>query len=350
MSDTPPVIRTGITVNTATARAAIIHIIKAGLVPMLHGSPGGGKSALINSIADEFKLFPIDLRLAQLEPTDMNGFPFPKLDIGKAGYLPMEHFPLESDPIPAGYSGWMVFMDEMNSAGPATQKASYKTLYDKAVGDKKLHKNCVIVCAGNLDTDNAIVEEMSTALQSRLIHLELETDVEMWLDWAAKAGIDHRIMDFINLKNELLNDFDPDHTDKTFACQRTWDFASQLMVGLDLSSAIAMPILAGTLSHGVAMEFIAFTRIYKDLPKIAEIERAPDLVAVPDEPSVLYALIGTLSQRSTTANIPNMLVYVSRLPIEFQVIYLRTLARRDASLVMLPEIQQWALTAGLELM
>ena len=63
-----------------------------------------------------------------------------------------------------------------------------------------LHKNVAIVCAGNLETDNAIVQPMSTALQSRLVHLELVVDSKEWGDWAARHGIHPYITSYINFK------------------------------------------------------------------------------------------------------------------------------------------------------
>ena len=76
------------------------------------------------------------------------------------------------------------------------------------------------MAAGNLETDNAIVQPMSTALQSRLAHLELVVDSKEWVNWATSNGIDHRITSYINFKPGNLYTFNPDHTDKTYASPR----------------------------------------------------------------------------------------------------------------------------------
>ena len=154
-------------VRIKQARRLITASIKAKLVPMLHGSPGVGKSQIIYQIAEEFNLKVIDLRLSQMDPSDLLGFGALKGD--RATYFPMEFFPLEGDPIPAGYSGWLIFFDEINSAPSATQAAAYKVILDRMVGLRKLHSHVAIVAAGNLASDNAIVEDMSTALQSRMV-------------------------------------------------------------------------------------------------------------------------------------------------------------------------------------
>ena len=70
---------------------------------------------------------------------------------------------------PTYYAGWLLFLDEFNSASVAVQAASYKIVLDRMVGKGHLHKNVAVVCAGNLESDGAIVEQMSTPLQSRLV-------------------------------------------------------------------------------------------------------------------------------------------------------------------------------------
>ena len=57
--------------------------LRAGLVPLVRGSPGLGKSSMAKNLADKFNLKLVDIRLAQYEPTDLNGFPFPDYDKGR---------------------------------------------------------------------------------------------------------------------------------------------------------------------------------------------------------------------------------------------------------------------------
>ncbi|OZB41166.1 MAG: hypothetical protein B7X50_07665 [Alishewanella sp. 34-51-39] len=132
----------------------------------------------------------------------------------------MSTFPLESDEVPKGYNGWLLFLDEFTSATRAVQASAYKLVLDRMVGDHYLHKNVAIVCAGNLETDGAIVEAMSTALQSRLVHFEVAVDSECWLEWAVKNDIDHRITSYIRFKPDNLYTFKADHTDKTYGSPR----------------------------------------------------------------------------------------------------------------------------------
>lgn len=327
----------------------VTDFIKAGIVPMVHGSPGIGKSQIVAQIAKEYGLKLIDLRLSQCDPTDLAGFP--QIDVArqKAGYLPMDTFPLEGEAPPTGYNGWLLFFDEANSAPKAVQAAAYKVILDRMIGQRHLHKNCALVAAGNLETDGAIVEEMSTALQSRLAHIELVVDSDSWVEWAQNNDVHHMITSFIQFKPGQLYTFKPDHTDKTYACPRTWEFANRVMKVTEDGSPNRLPMLSGTLSEGVAREFLTFVKIFADLPKMAAIVAAPETIKVPNEPSILYALTGSLAHNATVDNFGSLMKFISRLPVEFQVVTMRETIRRNKAMMSHAAVQKWVTESAAKL-
>jgi hypothetical protein len=336
-------------VKISEAIPMVTAFIKANIVPMIHGSPGIGKSQIVKQIAEEYGLQMIDLRLSQCDPTDLAGFPQIDAARQKAGYVPMDTFPLEGETPPKGYNGWLLFFDEANSASKAVQAAAYKILLDRMIGQRKLHKNCGLVAAGNLETDGAIVEEMSTALQSRMAHIELVVDPQEWTNWAAENGVDHRISDYIKFKPGQLYTFNPDHTDKTYACPRTWEFANRVLKVTDDNSKMRLPMLASTLSEGVAREFFTFCKIYQDLPKLAQIMASPETVKVPTEPSILFALTGSLAHNATVDNFGPIMKFINRLPTEFQVVTLRETIRRNKAMMAHPSVQKWIADSAADL-
>lgn len=329
-------------VKISQAVRMVIAAIKAGTVPMIHGSPGIGKSELCHQVAKEYNLYLIDLRLSQCDPTDLAGFPQIDQARQKAGYLPMDTFPLEGEEPPAGYSGWMLFFDEANSAPKAVQAAAYKIILDRKVGQKKLHKHCALVAAGNLATDGAIVEEMSTALQSRLApHMELVVDQKEWLDWAYAKKFNYRITDFIKAFPGHLYTFKADHTDFTYGCPRTWEFANRHVSVTDEDDPDLLPILAGTISEGLSREFVTFCKVYAKLPKIEQIEANPNTVKVPTETSIIWALTGTIAHSINEDNAAALVQYIHRLPDEFQVVSLREIIRKHKPLLKHPAVASW---------
>ena len=325
-------------IDISEAEHLISIALQAKLVPMVHGSPAVGKSAVVKQVAKKFSLKVIDLRLSQCDPTDLMGFPSIKNE--RAGYKPMDTFPIEGDTLPEGYQGWLLFLDEFNSAPRAVQAAAYKLVLDRMVGTHHLHKNVAIVCAGNLETDGAIVEEMSTALQSRLVPLEVTISPKGWVKWAQTNGIDHRVTSYIEFRPDNVYMFSPEHSDKTYASPRTWEFVHKLLKVTEINKD-TLPLLAGTIGEGVAREFYSFLQLQDKMPKIEQIITAPNTTAVPTEPSIQFALCGAIAANATAGNCAALLDYVNRLPPEFQIVCVRGMLRRNPGIIKAPSFGPW---------
>ena len=328
-----------ITIKSKNLPDALIKILQAGKVPVIKASPGVGKSQIVADVAKKYKLKLIDMRLSQYDPTDMNGFP--TTANGRSNYCPPQLIPIESDPVPEGYNGWLLFLDEINSAPVSVQAAAYKLVLDRMIGDHNLHESVAIVAAGNLDTDKAITNRMGTAMQSRLVHLNMAVDHKSWLNWAHSKGIDHRITSFIEFRPELLHKFDPKHSDDTFPCPRTWEFLSDIISDVTEFDDVDVAIAAGTVGEGAALEFNGFVQIYENLPKIEEIIKNPKEVPIARDMSVRYAVSGLIAHEVTEANINNLKDFVERLPAEFQLLTWRTAIKVNPTLMSTPYIKEW---------
>lgn len=313
-------------VTPSTARQDLIDCMEAGLVPFLTSSPGLGKSSIAVQIANDFNLEVIDVRLSQCTPEDLMGLPM--REGNKAFFASFNMFPTEDMEVPPGKNGWLLLLDEFNSAPKTVQAASYKIVLDGMVGQAKLHEDVYIIAAGNLATDRAIVNQLSTAMQSRVVHLEMEANLKDFMDYAVKADFDSRILGFLEFQPSKLHSFKPDHNDKTFACPRTWEFASRLIKGKPLER-LSLPLLAGTLSEGVAVELHTFIKEFQHLPRYEQILESPKTLAIPPEPSTKYALITMLADKVVYDDLDKIFQFVERLPAEFQAVFFRTLYRKD---------------------
>lgn len=321
-------------------KLALVDILTQNLVPMVTGPPGIGKSELIRWIAKKFNLFIIDLRLSQCDPTDLLGFP--GHDNKRMFYRPPDHFPLEGDPIPKGYNGWILFLDEFNSATQAVQAAAYKLVLDRLVGLFKLHSRCAIVCAGNGEGDAAIVNRLGTAMQSRLIHVAMQVDPKAWAVWATENDLDHRAISYVEGHPDHLHKFDPNHNDKTFACPRTWEFAAKLIKGKDTIPEYLLETLEGTLSAGIARQFHAYIEYYSELPKLEDILKTPDDIEIPVEPAELYAISHMVAAYLDKDTAKPLMRFIDRLPLEFGTTATRATLRRNKELLKIDDIRNWA--------
>ena len=313
-----------------------IRCIQAGIVPFLQSSPGIGKSSIAREIASAGKLKLIDLRLSQCAPEDLQGLPMK--ENGRAKFTPFDTFPLENiDAVPDGYNGWLLFLDEFNSASKGTQAAAYKLVLDRLVGNYALHPQCAIMAAGNLATDKAITTAMSTAMQSRVAHILIDVSHKEWVEWANQNQIDYRVVGFMHFQPQKLHQFIPDHADLTFACPRTWEFASKLSKGVaDLKPMRAL--LSGVLSPGVAMEFVTFSEEYAKIPSLDEIIKSPDTLAVPKELSTRWAVITMMTAHIDDTNVEPLVKYASRFRPEEKMVFFRGVVARNHMLSSHPLI------------
>jgi hypothetical protein len=334
-------------VNLNVAKDMCISYMKKSLVPMVISPPGLGKSSMAQAIANKYEWLLIDIRLAQYDPSDLNGFPDIDRVEGLAKYVPFDTFPTENTVLPINpltgrpYKGWLLFLDELTHAAPAVQKASYKLILDKMVGPKKLHHLVVMMAAGNLITDNSFVEPMAPTLQSRLTHIKVHVDHKIFLEWGYDNDLDYRINAFIHYKPANLMKYDPYHTDMTFACPRTWEFTNRMISDIPKITREHRMLIAGCISLGMAAEFVAFNQIFAEIITIEDIKRDPTGVALPTKPGVIYALTGSISENIDASNADQVMIFLSRLAGEFQMITMQSVVRRKPELMQIPSVSQW---------
>jgi hypothetical protein len=174
-----------------------------------------------------------------------------------------------------------------------------------------------------------------------LVHLELDVDARLWIEWATGNGIDHRIVSYMEGRPEHLHNFDPNHNDSTFACPRTWEFASKLIKGKDVTPGL-LDILIGTLSAGIAHEFNAYLSYCSSLPNINDIKRDPTGMTIPEDPALLYALSHMVASYIDEAGADALMKYIQRLPLEFGTTSIRAALKRKKELLQVPAIRDWA--------
>ena len=308
---------------------------------MVVSSPGIGKSALVKAIAQDFHLQLIDERLSTRSPVDLSGMPDFVGEGRKrqAQFTPFNVFPTEDTELPKGKDGWLLFLDEFNSATKATQAAAYKLILDRMVGLHRLHPNVAIVAAGNLMTDRAIVNPMSTAMQSRLIHIRMTHSHDEWLEDVALAQkYDSRIIAYLNYKPSALMDFRPNHNEATFCCPRTWEFVNDLITGLSNDEVRSLTkLLAGSITSGVATDFISFIQVYQRMITFAMIMQDPHNAEVPVDNMTRWAVICHMMEKVTDDTFGSACTYVRRFPIENQVLFFRSVLVRRPEMRRHPE-------------
>lgn len=315
------------------ARRATEYLIDNQLAAFLWGPPGVGKSEIVRQIAIDRGIGFIDKRLAQSDPTEIKGYPWPDSKKGVMTFLQDGSLPTKGKGI--------LFMDEFSHAPPTVQAVTYQLFLDRRLGDYEVPPGWALVAAGNRISDRSFVGEMSAALSSRFIHINVEADVEDFITWAMKNGVSDSTRGYLRWRPANLTTEKFTAGMKAFPTPRTWVKADKIAHDPMLMREIKTELLIGTIGEGVALEYEGFIRDEASLPDIDVILATPDKAAVPEEPATCHAVVTRLESVTTTKNIGTVLKYLNRVAKEYEVIYMKAVTERDKSLIETGTVTKW---------
>ena len=277
------------TVTSVQARKSLLKAFSKKRPLFLWGPPGIGKSELVADIAQELGGYMIDLRLGQMEPTDIRGIPFYNKDSGKMDWA--EPVDLPTKEFASQYPIVVLFLDEMNSAAPSVQAAAYQLILNRRSGKYFLPDNVVMVAAGNRESDKGVTYRMPTPLANRFIHQEMRVDFASYQEWAVNNNIHKDVVGYLSFAKQDLYDFDPKSASRAFATPRSWTFVSQILEDEDGDDDTIMNLIAGTVGEGLAVKFMAHRKVAGKMPKPEDILSGKEKDLNVKEVSAMYSLV-----------------------------------------------------------
>lgn len=296
-------------VSPAKAYEMFVHVLKCGLVPLLHGAPMTSKSSIARKAAKELNLKFIDCRLSTKDTVDLTGMiQVTPLEFDKnnnplnqqAYYVPFDTFPIEGDPVPKGKAGWLLFFDELLGINKSMEIASYQIILDRAVGSLPLHDKCFVAGAGNDPKHGAISSTQGTAAKTRVVHIYVKQDMNSWInDFAYGHHIDPRIIGFVRQHPDYLTNFAPNTGAITYCGSRTLAMLSELIQGMPVNHN-ALPLIAGTIGLPAAQDFITFVTVYSQLEDFATLMANPAASRTHLNPIHQFILVDILVAGMTT--------------------------------------------------
>jgi hypothetical protein len=312
---------------------------------MLWGPPGVGKSQMIAQVAERHRVPAIDIRLSQMEPSDLRGIPF-RVDQHVEWATPAI-LPNAQRHGPAG----ILFLDEITSAPPAVSAAAYQLILDRRLGEYEVPDHWAIFAAGNRQGDRGVTYSMPAPLANRFSHFEVETHLDDWVAWAYAARIDERVIGFLRFRPELLFDFDPAHNPVAFPSPRSWEFAHRALQKFQDEPQLLQGTLQACVGPAAGIELTAFVNSIDQMPDLDAICRG-EPVPVPSEIDLQYAVAAALVGKAIRARehgeqqevIGNILHYAGRFPQrEMGVMLVSDLHRAIGSeLFEVPAFADWA--------
>ena len=312
---------------------------------MLWGPPGVGKSDMIRETAQRHQVPVIDIRLSQMEPSDLRGIPFRHGDTvewAAPAILP--------DARRHGERG-ILFLDEITSAPPSVSAAAYQLILDRRLGEYQVPEGWAIFAAGNRQGDRGVTYTMPAPLANRFSHFDVDAHLDDWVAWAYRHGIDERVIAFLRFRPELLFDFDPAHNPMAFPSPRSWEFAHRSLQKFGNQGDLLQGALQACVGPAAGIELTAFVNSLDKMPDLDDILAGRE-VPVPDEIDLQYAVAAALVGRAIRAReqadagevIGHILDYAGRFPQrEMGVMLVSDLHRAiGETLFTVPQFGAWA--------
>jgi len=309
--------------NHKDAELVVTRCVEIRKACFLWGGMGIGKSMLVREIGEKLKRPVIDVRVSQLDPSDIRGIPVPYE--GTTKWLIPNWLPKEGNGI--------LFLDEFNLAPPLVQSSFYQLILDRKIGDYVLPDGWSVVCAGNRVEDRSNVFEMSWALANRFVHVYLdEPEADSWSVWAVNKGVDSRVLAFINFKPEYLFQFDSHAKEKCFPTPRTWEFLSDVIRGVEDEKTldILAKCVVGT---GVGKEFVTFVNTIMKIDIGAVLDGTKEMPTKMDEKyAMLHAVAAYLKAHQDNATMVKCIKLAPKIEPELRMIFYSTVSKVNIKL------------------
>jgi len=330
------------TVKTSKLFDAISAIIAGGGKPCLVGPSGCGKTQIVAQYAASIGAELVPVHLMSMSPEDAK-FPIVDPVLGTVTFVPAHMFL-------ANGNVKLFFWDELTHAATMLQSMCYQVFEGNRLGDFMLPPDCLHIAAHNRVSDKGVHNRVPDPLRRRWFELAVEPDLQAWVDWANRNGVDPLVINYVRWK--------PDHfymdIEKGGMAPdpRAWVKISDLMkANPTIDPDLLHALVCGKVGDGVASEFTAFLRLYAGLPDLNAIISNPkshvagvtETDARKVNPALAYAVSAGLGRLATVSNFGKVLAFLERMPEDFNVLSVRDATTRDKALTATPDMVRWSI-------
>ena len=307
-------------------------------VPFFKGKPGMGKSDACVQIGRNLDIPEDRILIVHVNNHDVVDFTgVPSVTDGQTRFNPTEMFYKFREGTGAG----LIVLEELPQSSTHHQTWAAGFLLERTTPTFKLDDEVRFLVTGNRVEDRAGAKQLLTHLSNRMYEFEMETSLDDWCEWAMDNGVDSRGIAFLRLRPQLLNDFDANRS--VNPTQRAW---TQLFLEVpqDLPTNHYMMACTAKVGEGAAAEWCAARDLMDKMPSIDSIRLSPDKVEIPTEPAVMFAVATALSMSTDDKVFEKDMEYISRMPKEFQMVYITDTLRLHPKLAQTRVFIDWTAT------
>ena len=248
--------------NLTDTLKSVDLVLSTGEVPLIVGESGIGKTALAKEIAQENKWSLIVINGNLLKEGEIGGLPTIE---NKTTVYAVHHKLREIDEEISQGKTVLLFIDEINRCEHTVQQELMNLILNREINGYTLPEDVKILAAMNpsskygSDFDYQVVD-MDAAQENRFVWLYMEPDYNQWIDWAIKAGIEQKVVEFISTFPDYLHKINEDDLRAT---PRSYErISSSYKIYKEKKDSIPrsvfLNVIKGNVGRLIAEEFVSF--------------------------------------------------------------------------------------------
>lgn len=343
----------------ATFQSRMVNYYKTGKCYYLTSAPGRGKTTVIEG-APAIISAALGKRIGYsymsgplLTPADTVGYLIPTKDKdgNAASYFTKPFWWYTSEGLPLdAYDGGVVFVDEADKADIDIKKIIGEMALSGKCGPHRLPPGWVVWMAGNRKKDRSGSTKDLDHLINRRCEIEIDDDMQGWLDWAMQRGLNGVGLAFAEQNPQIVfSDGVPKEQGPWCTPRSLVECIEHLMQFAGPDGRLPMDATAqheakGFIGAAAAAQLFATIKLEHELPALADILADPEGSMLPQRPDAQMLVAYSLAARTDLTNVDPIVRYISRMPKEFEVLFASSATRRDPDIINTPTFDNWCAT------
>lgn len=207
---------------------------------IMMGPPGIGKTAIVSQVAERLGVNFVAYSMTHHTRQSAIGLPY----IAKATYggqeVRVSRYTM-SEIIAAAYDAiersgineGILFLDEVNCVSETLAPSMLQFLQYKTFGQHRLPLGWVVVCAGNPPEYNRSAREFDPATMDRMKRIDVEPDLDVWMDYAVSVGVHPAITTYLTNKPKNFYRVRTSVSGARMVTARGWEDLSRMLVAYE---------------------------------------------------------------------------------------------------------------------
>lgn len=316
---------------------------------MVTSEPGSGKTSICRQVAKGLNYNFIARTISGMDDLEARGLPY--ID---------KKFTYQAP------TGWLmpkqprniILLDEFTKGRASVQNQFSEAICEGTVDQTPLPPQTTFFLTGNLKAHRAGEQPMPTHLRNRMGHIVAEANSDDWVKAAYNgfseppdlsglealpplAAIDAVIIAFLRFRPALISKFTFD--EDAFPTPRTYGLLNRVLPYIlqPSNEHLQKEVIDSIIGVGAGIEFLGFLRQIAGMFDVNLCFTNPETAPVPENPSVLYAVITALAARVTKKNANNLYKYLGRIAEDMAATCVHDFLGRDNLLGQCPEGIKW---------